>query len=106
MGKDKRTLKSKCKNTAAELKELFAEKTGRFYIYVEQGKVKDVGSFTGYVTGLSVGTVKPRVKRFPTDPKPEKAICFENVSCLRMFLDVAIDRQECVKSYKIERLPF
>lgn len=105
MGKDKRVLKSKCKNTAAELKEIDEAKTGRFYIFVEQGKVKDVGSFTGYITALSPTSYKPGVLRFSTVPNLENAIYFETVLSLRMFVDVAMERQKCVKSYKIVRLP-
>lgn len=105
MGKDKRVLKSKCKNTAAELKEIDKATTGRFYIYVEQGSVKDIGSFTGYITGLSPISYKPGVRRFPTDQKPENALYFETVLGLQMFIDVGMEKNKCIKSYTIERLP-
>lgn len=104
MGKDKRTVKGKCKNTAAELKELFAAKTGRFYIYVEQNEVKGVGAFTGYVSALTLDSPKPGTIRVPTVPTPENAVFFETVLGLRMFIDVTMEKQKCIKSYKIEVL--
>ena len=106
MGKDKRTAKRKCKNTAAELKELFSVQNARFYINVAQKSLDVEGNYNGYIAALSPKKVTSRSIRYPIVTEPARAVVFESVLSLRTFIDTAVEPQPYVTSYKIERLPF
>lgn len=105
MGKDKRAAKGKCKNTAAELKELFSVKNARFYIKVTQKSLDVEGNYNGYIAALAPKKVTSRSIRYPIVTEPTRAVAFESVLSLRTFIDTAVEPQTYVTSYKIERLP-
>ena len=106
MGKDKRKAKRKCKNTAAELKELFNVEEAHFYIKVAQKSPDGEGNYNGYIAALSPEKVTSRAARFPIVTEPASAITFESALSTRLFIDATVEVQPFVTSYTIERLPF
>lgn len=104
MGKDKRVLKGKCKNTAAELTEIFSVKNARFCIKVSQKSLDIEGTYDGYIAKLAPCKVTKRSYRYPIVTEPSRAVAFESVLSLRTFIDAAVEPQSFVKCYRIEVL--
>lgn len=105
MGKDKRCIMEKCKNTKEELDKIFNLDEAHIVIYVEQTPIKGIGECSGYILEPGFILVKPRVRRFPTTPDPKKGTNFITVLGMTLFIMTMIVPSSFVKSYKIEVLP-